>query len=207
MKEERLSKEFYIRNTSAVARDLIGKVICRKSGKRFLKGMIVETEAYPGKNDPASHSFIGKTNRNAVMFEEGGKAYVYFTYGNHYCFNVVTGEMGNGSAVLIRGVEPVEGIDIMIKNRGTSDIYNLTSGPGKFAQAFDIKREINGKDLTGDEIFITEPQVKKHFKIIKSKRIGITKNVDKLYRFCMKNNPFVSGVGRAAIKKRTGINE
>ncbi len=202
MKEEKLPKEFYKRNTSAVARDLIGKVICRKSGRRLLKGMITETEAYPGKNDPASHSYIGKTNRNAVMFEEGGMAYVYFTYGNHYCFNVVTGAKGNGSAVLIRGVEPLEGIDVMMKNRGTSDVYNLTNGPGKFAQAFDIKREINGKDLTLDEIFITEPQEKKHFKIIISKRIGITKNADKLYRFCMKDNPFISGIGRAAIKKR-----
>jgi DNA-3-methyladenine glycosylase len=201
LKEEKLSKDFYKRNTLAVAYGLIGKVICRKSGKRLLKGMIVETEAYPGKNDPASHSYIGKTGRNAVMFEDGGTAYVYFTYGNHYCFNVVTGAKGKGSAVLIRGVEPLEEIDIMIKNRGIADIYNLTNGPGKFAQAFKIKREINGKDLTGDEIFITEPQVKKYFKIIKSKRIGITKNADKLYRFCMKDNPFVSGIGRAAIKK------
>jgi DNA-3-methyladenine glycosylase len=202
VKEDRLPKEFFTRNTLVVARDLIGKVICRKLGNKILKGIITEVEAYPGKNDPASHTFIGKTNRNAVMFEEGGLAYVYFTYGNHYCFNVVTGVKDKGSGVLIRGVEPLEGIDVMMKNRNTTDLYNLTNGPGKFAQAFLIGREINGKDLRGDEIYITNPAAQNKFKIVKSKRIGITKSADKLYRFYIKDNPFVSGTGRAAIKKR-----
>jgi DNA-3-methyladenine glycosylase len=202
LKEEKLSKEFFTRNTLAAARDLIGKIICRKFGNKILKGIIVEAEAYPGKEDPASNSYNGKTNRNSVMFEEGGLAYVYFTYGNHYCFNVVTGVKDKGSAVLIRGVEPMEGINIMMKNRNTIDIYNLTNGPGKFAQAFAIGRVINGKDLRGDEIYITESSVKNKFQIIKSKRIGITKNTEKLYRFYMKDNPFVSGAGRAAVKKR-----
>lgn len=202
MKEKKLPKEFFTGNTLAVAHDLIGKIICRKFGNKILKGMIVETEAYPGKNDPASHTFIGRTNRNAVMFEEGGLAYVYFTYGNHYCFNVVTGVKDKGCGVLIRGVEPLEGIDVMMKNRNTVDIYNLTNGPGKFAQAFAIGRDINGKDLRSDEIYITEPAVKNKPRIIKSKRIGIKKNTEKLYRFYMKENPFVSGVRRPAIKQR-----
>ena len=145
---------------------------------------------------------IGKTIRNSAMFETGGIAYVYFTYGNHYCFNVVTGIKGRGSGVLIRGVVPLEGIDIMLKNRNTTDIYNLTNGPGKFAQAFGIDRKLNSADLSGDEIFLIEPEEKTNHKILKSTRVGITKNTEKLYRFYIKDNPFVSGIGKAARKKR-----
>lgn len=187
-----LPKKFYLRSAVIVAKDLIGKYIFRNTGKEILSGIIVETEAYTGRNDPAAHSYNGKTPRNEVMFDEGGAAYVYFTYGNHFCFNVVTCKKGTPSAVLIRGVEPVNGIDAMKKNRGTDDLYNLTDGPGKFTKAFEINRSINGEDLSGDKIYITEPVLKKEFVILKSKRIGITKNADKLYRFYAKDNKFVS---------------
>jgi DNA-3-methyladenine glycosylase len=187
-----LSKAFYLRSAVIVAKDLIGKYIFRNTGKEILSGIIVETEAYTGRNDPAAHSYRGKTLRNAVMFEEGGAGYVYFTYGNHFCFNVVTCRKGTPSAVLIRGVEPVKGLDTMKKNRRTEDLYNLTNGPGKFTKAFGIDRKLNGADLAGDKIYIAEPSEKKDFVILKSKRIGITKNADKLYRFYIKDNKFVS---------------
>jgi DNA-3-methyladenine glycosylase len=187
-----LPKKFYLRSSLIVAKELLGKYINRNTGKEILSGIIVEAEAYTGRNDPAAHSYNGRTPRNAVMFEEGGAAYVYFTYGNHFCFNVVTCKKGTPSAVLIRGVEPVRGIDIMKKNRGTNDIYNLTNGPGKFARAFEIDSRLNGADLGGDKIYITEPSVQTDFIILKSKRIGITKNADKLYRYYIKDNKFVS---------------
>lgn len=197
----KLPLDFYRRNTVSVARDLLGKIIYRKHGKRFLSGIIVETEAYAGKNDPASHSFFGMTKRNETMFEKGGKAYVYFTYGNHYCFNVVTGDESAGSAVLIRAVEPLEGINIMLKNRGVEDIYNATSGPGKFTKAFAIDKALNGADLTADKIFISATDRFSQFKIVKAKRIGITRNTEKLYRFYVEGNPFVSRVPRSLVRQ------
>lgn len=197
----KLSKNFYTRGAVTVAKDLIGKILIHNSKDGILSGKIVETEAYTGKNDPASHSYIGKTNRNQVMFEEGGKSYVYFTYGNHYCFNVVTGKKDQGSAVLIRAVEPVDGIDIMKSNRKTDNMYNLTSGPGKLAQAMNIGKELYGADLTGDKIYLMEPNPKIKMKIARSKRIGITKNADKLYRFYANNNPFVSKINSVKLLK------
>jgi DNA-3-methyladenine glycosylase len=192
-KFRKLLKEFYKRSAVITAKELIGKYIIRKIGRKTLSGIIVETEAYTGRNDPAAHSYNGKTSRNAVMFEEGGAAYVYFTYGNHFCFNAVTGKKDTPSAVLIRGVEPVEGIEIMKKNRRTGNIYNLTNGPGKFTKAFGIDKKHNGASLLGDEIYIAElARENKKYHILKSKRIGITKNTDKLYRFYVKDNLFVS---------------
>jgi DNA-3-methyladenine glycosylase len=196
-----LPKKFYLRSSVIVAKDLIGKYIFRNTGKEVLSGIIVETEAYTGRNDPAAHSYNGKTPRNAVMFDEGGAAYVYFTYGNHFCFNVVTCRKGTPSAVLVRGVEPVKGIDTMMKNRGTDDLCKLTNGPGKFTKAFDIGRDLNGADLAGDEIYITKSvPVQKDYIILRSKRIGITKNTDKLYRFYVQDNKFVSRVPKKITK-------
>ncbi|RPI18393.1 MAG: DNA-3-methyladenine glycosylase [Ignavibacteriae bacterium] len=203
----RLNKDFFLRSTINIAKELVGKIICRKWGNRTLMGMIVETEAYPGINDPASHTYIGKTKRNESMFEEGGIAYVYFTYGNHYCFNVVTGLKDKGSGVLIRGVEPLDGIDIMMNNRNVTDIYNLTNGPGKFAHAFGIDKNLNAADLlNGNDIFLLESEEDIKHKIAKSKRIGITKNTEKLYRFYIIDNPFVSGAGRAVFRKKNNDN-
>jgi DNA-3-methyladenine glycosylase len=189
----KLPKEFYIRSSVIVAKELIGKYLFRNTGKEILSGIIVETEAYTGRTDPAAHSYNGKTPRNEVMFDEGGAAYVYFTYGNHFCFNTVTGKKNTPSAVLIRGIEPLEGIRIMKKNRGTDDLYNLTNGPGKLTKAFSIDKKLNGANLNGNEIYIAEAAGNnKKYSIMKSKRIGITKNPDKLYRFYVKDNPFVS---------------
>lgn len=186
-----LKKQFYRRDTIKVAKELLGKIIVKTEKDRILSGMIVETEAYTGENDPASHSHNGITKRNNVMFEDGGKAYVYFVYGNHFCFNIVTEKKGTGSAVLIRAVEPLDGIEIM-KNRRpkAKDIYNLTNGPGKFCSAFGINKKHNGLELTEGQIILTNSQ--KKFGILKSQRIGIEKGKQLQYRFFINGSKFVS---------------
>jgi DNA-3-methyladenine glycosylase len=132
------------------------------------------------------------------MFEEGGYLYVYFTYGAHHCCNVVTGKKGQGTAVLIRAVEPVSGIDLMIKNRfgrnlkNDKEIFNLTSGPGKLCKAFGIDRSHSGIDLTGKEIFILDNEKIPDDKTGVSTRIGITRSTDLPWRFFIKNNPYLS---------------
>jgi DNA-3-methyladenine glycosylase len=202
----KLPKEFYLQKCLTAAKELIGKLIVRKKGKHIYSGIIVETEAYTGSTDAAAHSYRGKTERNKYMFSEGGVAYVYFTYGVHHCVNVVVEKEHTSHAVLIRALEPIEGIEQMMKNRGTDNIYNLTSGPGKLTEAMEIDLRQNGADLLGDELFITEAPVDRKFKVLRSKRIGITKNADKLYRFYAADNPFVSRVNVNAILKRQNRN-
>jgi DNA-3-methyladenine glycosylase len=186
-----IKKQFYRRDTVNVAKELLGKIIVKTEKNKILSGIIVETEAYTGGNDPASHSYNGLTKRNRVMFEDGGKIYVYFVYGNHFCFNIVTENKGTGSAVLIRAVEPLEGIDIMQKRRPKAkDIYNLTNGPGKFCSAFGINRKYNGLDISGGKIFLTYGENKSG--ILASPRIGIGKGTSLKYRFFLADNLFVS---------------
>lgn len=189
---KKLDLDFYLQPTLKVAKNLLGKIVVRKIGKNILAGKIVETEAYIGENDPACHAFGGMTPRNKIMYLQGGHAYVYFTYGMHYCFNVVTEREGFPSAVLIRAVEPIEGIELMKKFRQTKDIYNLTNGPAKFCQAFKIDKSLNGTSLLGDEIFIIESNDNLNFKIGRSSRIGIKSGLDKKWRFFIIGNPFVS---------------
>lgn len=195
---KKLPKEFYLRYTSDVAGDLLGKYFVRRIGKNFLAGKIVEVEAYDGSFDEAAHTFIGKTKRNEVMFNDGGILYVYFTYGMHFCCNVVTGKKDEGQAVLIRAVEPILGVEIMAKYRfGKSNLTqnefrNLTNGPGKVCQALRIRRKENGTDLTGDEIFLVDNNKIHSKKIITTTRIGIKKSVDLPWRFYIKDNLFVS---------------
>ena len=193
-----LPRKFYIRPVLTVAKDLLGKVLIRKDENQILAARIVEVEAYDGKVDKASHSFNGKTKRNEVMFNVGGYFYVYFTYGAHFCSNVVTGKSDHGAAVLIRAVEPLIGIDKMIKNRfnrnlkSEKEIYNLTSGPGKVCKAFDFNKEHSGLDLTSSDVFIVDqPKLRKN-KIGISKRIGITKSVSLPWRFFEIGNPYLS---------------
>ena len=153
-----LAREFYNRDTVCVARELLGKTLVRKIDRQKLSGIITETEAYKGKNDPASHASRKMTERNKVMFGQIGKTYVYFTYGNHFMLNAVAkNEKSNAGAVLIRSIEPQEGIKLMIKNRKTSIILNLTNGPGKLTQAMNITKEQNNIDLTKNSpVFITD---------------------------------------------------
>ena len=193
-----LPRKFYIRPVLTVAKDLLGKVLIRKDENKILAARIVEVEAYDGKVDKASHSFNGKTKRNEVMFNEGGYFYVYFTYGAHFCSNVVTGKSDHGAAVLIRAVEPLIGIDKMIKNRfnrklkSEKEIYNLTSGPGKVCKAFGFTKVHSGLDLTNSDVFIADqPRLRKN-EIGISKRIGITKSVSLPWRFFEIGNPYLS---------------
>lgn len=197
-KSNQLKREFYTRGLITVAKELLGKIIVKKSDRQYLTGKIVEVEAYHGGFDEASHAFKGKTKRNEVMFKEGGHLYVYFTYGAHFCANVVIGKKNKAVAALIRGVEPIAGIETMTRNRfarkleNEKELFNLTSGPGKFAKAFGINRNHNGIDLTKEEIFILDQPKLKNSEIGVSKRIGITKSVDLPWRFYIKNNPYVS---------------
>lgn len=183
------------------AKQLIGKLLVRVKGKKIYSGIIVETEAYLGSNDEASHSYRGMTDRNKFMFSAGGIAYVYFTYGSHYCVNAVVGKQGLAHAVLLRAVEPVEGIKDMMKNRGTDNIYNLCSGPGKLTEAMEIDSGLNGESLTGNRLFIAENWTGKKYPVSRTERIGITKNAEALYRFIAADNPYVSGVNYKKILK------
>lgn len=175
-----LPRTFYLQDTVTVAKKLLGKKIVRKIGKNKISGIITETEAYRHRDDPASHAHRKMTERNRAMFEEVGRVYVYFTYGMYYCFNVVARntEFGAG-AVLIRAIQPKEGVEFMKNNRKITDLKNLANGPAKLTQALNITKEHYGLDLTQKgEIFITEG-VAKPKSIKASSRVGIkeaTKN-------------------------------
>ena len=193
--QNKLPRSFYLRATLIVAKDLLGKYFVRKSSNQTLVGKIVEVEAYLGEKDPASHTYRGQTKRNEVMFKKGGHLYVYFTYGMHFCANVVTEKEGVGHAVLLRAIEPVEGIELMRKNRGFSTDKpdkNLTNGPAKLCEAFGIAREENGTDLLGRKIFMTTGESIPKSSIVASQRIGIRKATEKKWRFYIKGNDFVS---------------
>ncbi len=193
MNYKRIDSNFFKGQTEEVAKKLLGKILVRIYNGKILAGKIVETEAYLDENDLASHSAVGMTERNKVMFGEAGLAYVYFTYGMHYCFNVVTGEKGKGSAVLIRALEPIEGIEQMKKFRRKKDVHILTNGPAKLCQALKIDKKLNGVDLkTSSEIFIGEPNQQEQFEIMTTTRIGIEKSKDLPLRFYIKENKFVS---------------
>ena len=181
-----LPRKFYSRDTVQVAKDLLGKTLVRKIGKQKLTGIIIETEAYKGKNDPASHASKKKTERNKVMFGQVGWSYVYFTYGMHYCFNVVAKKGGEESgAVLIRSIQPRLGITTMIRNRKLDLISNLVNGPAKLTQAMQIAKKQYHVDLTKDsDLFIMDGI--KPTKILAKSRIGITLGVDKLWNFSFK---------------------
>lgn len=193
MSFRKLPRSFYLRPTLRVAKELLGCYLVRRLGRQRVIGRIVEVEAYHGSHDSASHAYKGKTQRNEVMFRKGGHLYVYFTYGMHFCANVVTEKEGTGHAVLLRAVEPIEGEGTMRKNRGKQlPQVRLTNGPAKLCQAFGIGREENGTDLTGNEIFLARGEPLSSSQISTSKRIGIKKGTDKQWRFYVKGNLFVS---------------
>ena len=179
-----LPREFYLQNTVTVAKNLLGKRIIRKIGNTELSGIITETEAYRHKDDPASHAFRNMTDRNKIMFGEVGRAYVYFTYGMHYCFNITARHPKvQAGAVLIRAIIPEKGIEVMQKNRGNISLKNLTNGPAKLSQALQITKKQYGVDLTKkSEIYITD-EISNHQRIIASPRIGIHEAQDKLWNF------------------------
>jgi DNA-3-methyladenine glycosylase len=195
-----LPSSFYNRDPQRVGRDLLGKILVRRQGRRRLAARIVEVEAYLGKDDPAAHSASGRTPRNAVIFGPPGHAYVYFIYGNHFCLNVSCLPDGQAGGVLFRAVEPLVGINEMALARdilieGPRDVRNLTSGPGRMAEAFGITRERdNDKDLTSaqSDLFIADDGSPK-VRALATVRIGITKAAERPLRYVIAGNPFVSG--------------
>ena len=194
-----LTRGFYDRDPRRVARDLLGKMLVRREGRRLLAGRIVEVEAYLG-DDPAAHSFAGRTARNAVLWGPPGISYVYFIYGNHFCFNVSCLPDGVAGGVLFRALEPVLGMDLMASGRGGvledfHDLRALTSGPGRLAEAFGITRlRDNEKDLTSpkSDLWIADDGAQRP-PVQVTPRIGITKAAERPLRYIVRGNRFVSG--------------
>ena len=188
-----ISKSFFGKSTVEVAKNLLGKFIVRETSNGIVVGKIVETEAYL-ENDPASHSFCGQTKRNAPMFENAGTAYVYFTYGMYYCFNVVTSKKGCGEAVLIRAIEPIQGLEIIKKNRGNIDDKNLCNGPARLTLALAIGKNFNGINLLDktSSLKLMENTDDKMPEIIQTTRIGISKGIELPHRFYIKGSKWVS---------------
>lgn len=176
-------------NSVSAARNLLGWQLVHESPGGRVSGYIVETEAYT-QTDPASHTYGGKRLANAAMFEPAGTIYVYFTYGIHYCVNIVTGPQNHGEAVLIRSLEPVDGIDIMQRRRKTNNRNNLCSGPAKLVQALGITKLHNGTNITNGSLKL-EPGFKPEA-ITQTTRVGISKAVDQPWRFYVGGSPFVS---------------
>ena len=185
-------------DTIALARFLIGKIVVRELSGTRLSGRIVETEAYPPR-DPAAHHFRGPTPRNRTMFLDRGYAYVYFTYGNHFMLNVSAEAPGVGGGVLIRALEPLEGVEQMERHRKTTRPLDLARGPGRLASALLIDRSLDGADLCGPGplwlgTVARRPTSETGRALLgKSKRIGITRAAHRLLRFYQRASPFVSG--------------
>ena len=188
-----MPRSFYDRSPALVARQLLGKALLRRIQGEWVGGLIVETEAYLAERDPASHSARGKTPSNAAMFGLPGTLYVYPIHAK-YCMNAVTEAEGRGSAVLIRAIEPVWGIEVMKANRGFSDLRRLTRGPAMLCQALSIDRDDDHKDLTRDrEILIAESNEASNVKVRGTPRIGISQAQRLRLRFLVRENTFVSG--------------
>lgn len=191
-----LKRTFFQHSAPSVAQALLGQLVLHHSQDGLCGGIIVETEAYD-ESDPASHSCHGKTARNEMMFGPGGVAYVYRSYGVHWCFNVAVGPQNYGAAVLIRAIEPTIGIDLMTRRRQASlancKLKDIARGPGRLCQAMDINISHNGKDLLQAPLYIVSPQNFSPPQIATSPRIGISKAVDVPWRFFIPGNSFVSG--------------
>ncbi len=180
----------FLNDALIAAKQLLGYKLVHETSQGITSGIIVETEAYTS-DDPASHTYRGQTARNMVMFGPPGHAYVYFTYGMHYCFNVVTGPPGSGQAVLIRALEPVDGINLMKERRKNDDVHQLTNGPAKLVQALEISKADYGSDLlNGGNLRIEKGY--RPSKIIQTTRIGIKNAADIPWRFYIAGNKFVS---------------
>ena len=196
MKYRILTQEFYSRDTAIVAKELLGKIFCRKIGDKILAGKIVETEAYYGFKDPASKAFVGKkTKVNEHMWGPAGRVFVY-TIHNLWMFNITTGTEDSPSGVLIRAIEPWREIEEMFcnrkkKNKKVDKVIELCSGPGKLSQCFLIDRKVQCTDVTRvSDVFVLDNQ--EVFKIESSHRIGVSRDLRKKLRFYIKGNKFVS---------------
>ncbi len=190
----KLDLDFYQQDTLTLSQALLGTYLIHDSAEGTTVGRIVETEAYL-TDDPACHAYRRKTSRNAVMFGSAGRVYVYQIYGMHYCVNVVSSPMGTGEAVLIRALEPVEGMELMHKRRKVTKLGDLCKGPGRLVQAMGITQAMNGIKLIDSPLYIlpaTAYPLSNTFSITTTTRIGITKGADLSYRFYITGNRFVS---------------
>ena len=187
---------FYSRSTLQIVEELIGKVLIRKSRDGLASGIIVEAEAYRGQDDPASFASRGRTKRSEMLYGPPARAFVYLTYGMHHLFNVVTEQEGFPAAVLIRALEPLEGLALMQQRRKTDDILNLCSGPAKLCQALDIGLALNGVSLSSPRsplILIQRTNKdEKEKDLVWRLRVGIREGRDRLWRVYRKGSPFVS---------------
>ncbi len=192
-----LPRSFYSRSALVVARAVLGRVLVHDTRRARLAGRIVEVEAYCGADDPASHAHRGMTPRNAVMFGPAGHAYVYFTYGMHHCVNLVTGPRGKAAAVLVRALEPIEGVERMRRNRGVEAWERLARGPGCVAQALGLDRRHNGLDLARGPLWVADLAPVRHgLPVLTSPRIGIRAGRGRSWRFYLAGHPCVSGPSR-----------
>lgn len=186
------AQDFFRVPAQRLAPKLIGCLLRRETGRGVLSGVVVETEAYT-RDDPASHSFRGRTDRNGPMFRGGGYAYVYLVYGIHHCFNVTSGPPGSGEAVLVRAVRPLEGLEMMMRNRGTDKPEDLCRGPGRLCSAFGIDRRHSGVSLESGKLRILVPEADEALDIAATGRIGIRKGTELELRFCLRDSKWVSG--------------
>ncbi len=186
-----LPRSFYMRETVLVARDLLGRILVVDSPEGRTAVRLVETEAYLN-DDPACHASRGKTKRNATMFERGGCAYVYFTYGMHFALNFVTGSAGIGEAVLIRAGEPVEGIELMRRRRGEVPDHRLCAGPGNLTRAMGLSIADDGESLTGRRIRVLTGLPVPDEMVVATTRIGISQAKERPWRFYVRDSRYVS---------------
>ncbi len=193
-----LNRNFYMRDAALVAPELLGKLLVHRTSEGVVSGMIVEVEAYSGAIDKGAHSYPNKrTPRTEIQFGEGGYAYVYSIYGIHCCFNAVTNKIGFPEVVLVRALEPVDGVDLMISRRNTQDPLELCSGPGKLCAALGISKANYGDDLCGDTLFIEERMLVPRKEIAVSPRVNIDyagEDAKLLWRYFIKDSKFVSKV-------------
>lgn len=180
-----------LKDALVAAKGLLGYKLVYETPDGRISGYIVETEAYM-QGDPASHSTKGRTSRTEPMFGTPGTIYVYFTYGMHYCMNIVTGEKDHGQAVLIRALQPVDGIEIMKLNRKTQSEFKLINGPGKLCQALGIDKSLSGSHIDNGPLKLEKGLEVVESNIVTSTRIGIRRAVDMPWRFYIKDNPYVS---------------
>lgn len=190
----KVDKEFYLCDGLQLSRKLIGKVLCRQTDSGLLRARIIETEAYMGSGDKAAHASKGKTNRTSVLFEEGGKAYIYLIYGMYCCLNISANIAEVPDCVLIRSAEPLDGVQQMCMNRNTENLFNLCSGPGKLCQAFSLTKHDNATDLDSDRLWIEDDGFTVDM-IAVSKRINIDyaqEAIDFPWRFYIPESRYLS---------------
>ena len=197
-----LPVSFFDRPPDVVARELLGALVVSRADGVLTSARIVETEAYLGYRDPASHGYLHRRNeRNTALFGPPGSWYVYLSYGIHWCANLVCEAEGTASAVLLRALEPVEGIGIMRRRRGRVDDRELCSGPGKLCQALGIARDLDGMMMSASEVLVHAPTVELPVAVAVTPRIGITKAADWPLRFLVEGNPHVSGRGVGSARR------